>query len=253
MVLPRQHLHGTGGGMWAGRMWSPDLPTDGHLLLYLLAAFLDAPGWLYECKWEPSAAAQPAAAALAHPAPPTSLFGMVAPPAAPGFSPFGGTAAAPQAPATVMLPCVGRGSAGDGVVLGPPLYLGSLPPGAESRAAGTGGKRAGARGSADRVRFSAILGYRPDRPPGGAVLLCLINVQAQQLGVAAGAAGVAGLGLAGQGGGGGASVLAAPGANTMACVVAGGRLLALTGYNVRDLAVGAEVMRARESCASRKG
>lgn len=34
-----------GGGAWAGRAWSPDLPNDSLLVLYLFAAFLDAPGW----------------------------------------------------------------------------------------------------------------------------------------------------------------------------------------------------------------
>lgn len=34
-----------GGGTWAGRPWSPDLPNDSALLLYLFAAYLDAPGW----------------------------------------------------------------------------------------------------------------------------------------------------------------------------------------------------------------
>eukprot|EP00775_Hariotina_reticulata_P007375 gene7375-7585_t len=35
-----------GGGEHAGRPWTPDLPTDSALLLYLFAAFLDAPGQL---------------------------------------------------------------------------------------------------------------------------------------------------------------------------------------------------------------
>ena len=34
-----------GGGGWAGRAWSPDLPTDMALVLYLFAAFLADPGW----------------------------------------------------------------------------------------------------------------------------------------------------------------------------------------------------------------
>ncbi|WIA31394.1 hypothetical protein OEZ86_002293 [Tetradesmus obliquus] len=36
-----------GGGEHAGRPWSPELPTDSALLLYLFAAFLDAPGWQF--------------------------------------------------------------------------------------------------------------------------------------------------------------------------------------------------------------
>ncbi|KAL6745009.1 cytochrome B561, N terminal-domain-containing protein [Haematococcus lacustris] len=37
-----------GGGSWAGRQWGRDLPTDSSLLLYLFAAFLQAPGWQWE-------------------------------------------------------------------------------------------------------------------------------------------------------------------------------------------------------------
>lgn len=36
-----------GGGGWAGRAWSEELPTDSALLLYLVAAFLEAPGWAF--------------------------------------------------------------------------------------------------------------------------------------------------------------------------------------------------------------
>jgi hypothetical protein len=36
-----------GGGEHAGRAWSAELPTDSALLLYLFAAFLDAPGWQF--------------------------------------------------------------------------------------------------------------------------------------------------------------------------------------------------------------
>ncbi|MEW5302437.1 MAG: hypothetical protein WDW36_005224 [Sanguina aurantia] len=34
-----------GGGRWAQRPWSPDLPTDNALVLYLFAALLDSPSW----------------------------------------------------------------------------------------------------------------------------------------------------------------------------------------------------------------
>lgn len=34
-----------GGGSWQGRPWSPDLPNDSALLLYLFAAFLATQGW----------------------------------------------------------------------------------------------------------------------------------------------------------------------------------------------------------------
>ncbi|KAG1659097.1 hypothetical protein FOA52_013743 [Chlamydomonas sp. UWO 241] len=34
-----------GGGSWAGRHWSPDLPNDTAVVLYLFAAFIEAPGW----------------------------------------------------------------------------------------------------------------------------------------------------------------------------------------------------------------
>ncbi|CAL8469889.1 g9431 [Coccomyxa elongata] len=34
-----------GGGTWGGKPWSPELPTDSALLLYLFAAFLAAPKW----------------------------------------------------------------------------------------------------------------------------------------------------------------------------------------------------------------
>ena len=37
-----------GGGGWMGRDWSADLPTDTHVLLYLLGAFLSAPFWIFE-------------------------------------------------------------------------------------------------------------------------------------------------------------------------------------------------------------
>eukprot|EP00798_Chlamydomonas_sp_ICE-L_P004509 gene4509-14669_t len=36
--------------MWAGRPWSADLPTDSLVMLYLFAAFLDAPGWEFSAK-----------------------------------------------------------------------------------------------------------------------------------------------------------------------------------------------------------
>lgn len=38
-------FHWSGGGTWAGRPWSSDLPNDGAVLLYLFSAFLDTPGW----------------------------------------------------------------------------------------------------------------------------------------------------------------------------------------------------------------
>jgi len=37
-----------GGGPWAGRAWSPDLPNDSMLMLYFFAAFIDAPGWHFD-------------------------------------------------------------------------------------------------------------------------------------------------------------------------------------------------------------
>ncbi len=36
-----------GGGAWGARPWSEELPTDSALLLYLFAAFLEAPGWAF--------------------------------------------------------------------------------------------------------------------------------------------------------------------------------------------------------------
>ena len=36
-----------GGGDWNGKDWSPELPTDSALLLYLLAAYLAAPHWAF--------------------------------------------------------------------------------------------------------------------------------------------------------------------------------------------------------------
>ena len=35
------------GGCWAGKPWTPDLPTDTALMLYVFAAFLAAPQWLF--------------------------------------------------------------------------------------------------------------------------------------------------------------------------------------------------------------
>lgn len=35
------------GGPWGSRQWSEELPTDSALLLYLFAAFLEAPGWAF--------------------------------------------------------------------------------------------------------------------------------------------------------------------------------------------------------------
>ncbi len=35
------------GGDWAGRPWSPELPDDSALVLYLVVAFLLAPGWRF--------------------------------------------------------------------------------------------------------------------------------------------------------------------------------------------------------------
>jgi hypothetical protein len=39
-----------GGGNWLGRPWTPDLPTDTHVMLYLVGAFLDAPFWHFEVR-----------------------------------------------------------------------------------------------------------------------------------------------------------------------------------------------------------
>ena len=36
-----------GGGHWNGKPWTTDLPTDSVLALYLFAAFLAAPLWLF--------------------------------------------------------------------------------------------------------------------------------------------------------------------------------------------------------------
>lgn len=36
-----------GGAAYGGRAWSPDLPNDSALVLYLFAAYLDAPGWQF--------------------------------------------------------------------------------------------------------------------------------------------------------------------------------------------------------------
>lgn len=37
------------GGVWQGRAWTPDLPTDAALLFYLFAAFLEAPRYAVFC------------------------------------------------------------------------------------------------------------------------------------------------------------------------------------------------------------
>ncbi|GAX78492.1 hypothetical protein CEUSTIGMA_g5931.t1 [Chlamydomonas eustigma] len=39
-----------GGGASGGRPWTPDLPTDTALVLYLFAAFIESPGWDYSNK-----------------------------------------------------------------------------------------------------------------------------------------------------------------------------------------------------------
>ena len=36
------------GGAWGGRAWTRDLPSDTHVLLYLLGAFTAAPFWRFE-------------------------------------------------------------------------------------------------------------------------------------------------------------------------------------------------------------
>jgi len=43
-------FHWNGGGSWMGRPWTPDLPNDSALVLYLFAAFIDAPGWEFSHK-----------------------------------------------------------------------------------------------------------------------------------------------------------------------------------------------------------
>ena len=35
------------GGRWNGKAWSSDMPTDSALLLYLFAAYLAAPHWVF--------------------------------------------------------------------------------------------------------------------------------------------------------------------------------------------------------------
>lgn len=38
-----------GGGDWGGKAWTSDLPDDSQLLLYILCAFLQNPGWDFGC------------------------------------------------------------------------------------------------------------------------------------------------------------------------------------------------------------
>ena len=49
-----QAFRWAGGGAGGGRPWSEELPTDSALLLYLVAAFLEAPGWAFPLE-EPAA------------------------------------------------------------------------------------------------------------------------------------------------------------------------------------------------------
>jgi len=92
-----------GGGEWpAGVAWTQELPDDSSLLLYLVAAFLQAPGWT----WLPSHAGlapRPAA-----PAAPASPFG---PGPAPLWPAPGGPGGSPHH------------ATGHGV----PLFVGALP------------------------------------------------------------------------------------------------------------------------------
>ncbi len=40
-----QAFNWNGGGEHMGRPWGPELPTDSALVMFLFAAFLEAPGW----------------------------------------------------------------------------------------------------------------------------------------------------------------------------------------------------------------
>ena len=56
------------GGEWAGRPWSPELPDDSALVLYLVTAFLLAPGWRFSPEAAVAASSGVAGAAAAPPA-----------------------------------------------------------------------------------------------------------------------------------------------------------------------------------------
>ncbi len=175
-----------GGGAWAGRPWSPDLPNDSVVLLYAFAAFIDAPGWEF---------------------------------AGPSAASSGG-----------LLGSFDGGGGGLGAGAGPPLFLGAV------------------RTSRPPPRYSAILAYRLEKPGKGVDALFVLN-QGGGGGAASGAAGggggAGGMAAGGGGGGGGggaagsagtgaaAGLLTVPGSSSMFCLLAEGRLLALTGYNVR--------------------
>lgn len=53
-----------GGGRWQGHKWTADLPTDTHVLLYLLAAFLSAPFWRFAVRFPTLRHPQPACGSI---------------------------------------------------------------------------------------------------------------------------------------------------------------------------------------------
>ena len=136
---------------WDGgdpQVWSPELPDDSSLLLYLTTSFLLCPGWNFTA--EHAGLTDPAGAYMAVPAAPPSasmMFGGASPAAMQQQQP-----AAQWSPYGVAPAPIGRGG---------PLFVGALPP-----------------ASRRPERYAAVL-VAPMRPPEGAIgALCLACARA---------------------------------------------------------------------------
>ncbi len=188
------------GGAWAGRPWSSDLPTDAQLLLYLFAAFIDAPGWEFTSSTLSSGNAGGGGGGGGG-----AVVGGAGAAGTPLF--LGAVRAArppPQYSAILAYRPEKPGRGVDAV-----LALHHTPGGG-----GVGGGVGGVGGAGGVVVGGAGGG-------GGGVGL-------------GGVGGVGGVGVGGAGGGGVGvgGLLALPGTSTIYAFLAEGRLLALTGYNV---------------------
>ena len=131
---------GGGGGAAGGRPWTPDLPTDSALVLYLFAAFIDAPGWEFAVRENGASRWEWGGGHTLSMNPPLYLDSH-------SFIRF------PLSAAPLLLPPLPLLYNFRGM----PLFLGQLPPRPPNQ-------------------YSAILTYRPERPSARADAILALNL-----------------------------------------------------------------------------
>lgn len=117
------------GGAWQGKPWTADLPTDSAILLYLFAAFLEAPRWQFP---------------VSEPAPQPSTGGPLylgSLPSRPSEFCYAILPIRPAALSKVRIRCPAARLLGGACLAGPPTFLGKLDPGRNPVLLGPGSRQ----------------------------------------------------------------------------------------------------------------